>query len=144
VSGAQTAIDAVSAVCRSKTKKCDGRNSVRIVPAPTGLPWQDRVEGVPMGTRIAFAAALMLSLGLLEACANPESREASQKAAQAAADAKDDAKCRDRGLTPGTTAYDACRSSLAQAQADEAAAQERRRLEFQKTLGAGTSDYSGH
>jgi hypothetical protein len=33
---------------------------------------------------------------------------------------------------------------LAQAHADEAAAQERRRLEFQKTLGAGTSDYSGH
>ena len=26
---------------------------------------------------------------------------------------------------------------------DEAAAQERRRIEFQKTLGAGTSDYTG-
>jgi hypothetical protein len=31
---------------------------------------------------------------------------------------------------------------LAQARADEAAAQER--IEFQKTLGAGTSDYTGH
>ena len=29
------------------------------------------------------------------------------------------------------------------AAADEAAAQERRRIEFQKTLGAGTSDYTG-
>lgn len=50
-----------------------------------------------MGTRIAFAAALMLSFGLLGGCANPESRQASQKAAQAAAEAKDDAKCREKG-----------------------------------------------
>jgi hypothetical protein len=96
-----------------------------------------------MGTRIAFSAALMLSFGLLGGCANPESRQASQKAAHAAAEAKDDAKCREKGA-PGTTAYDECRVSLAQAQADEAAQQERRRLEFQKTLGAGTSDYTGH
>jgi hypothetical protein len=33
---------------------------------------------------------------------------------------------------------------LAQAAADEAALQEQRRIEFQKTLGAGTSDYTGH
>ena len=97
-----------------------------------------------MGTRIHLTAALLLSLVLLEACANPESVQASRQAAEAAADAKDDAKCREKGLTPGTTAFDECRASLAQAHADEAAAQEQRRLEFQKTLGAGASDYSGH
>jgi hypothetical protein len=97
-----------------------------------------------MGTRNALTAALMASLWLLAACANPQSHQASAQAVEAAADAKDDAKCREKGLTPGTTPYDDCRASLAQAHADEAAAQERRRIEFQKTLGGGTSDYSGH
>jgi hypothetical protein len=97
-----------------------------------------------MGTRIALTAALMGGLGLLAACANPESRQASAQAAQAAADAKDDATCREKGLTPGTTAFDDCRARLTEARADEAAQQERRRIEFQKTLGGGTSDYSGH
>jgi hypothetical protein len=95
-----------------------------------------------MGARINFVAAILLSLALA-ACANPESRQASAQAAQADADAKDDATCREKGLTPGTEAYDACRNTRAQAAADEAAAQERRRIEFQKTLGAGTEDYTG-
>ena len=93
-----------------------------------------------MKTRIAFASALVISLGLLAACANPESVQASRQAAQAAADAK----CREKGLAPGTTAFDECRARLAQAAADEAALQEQRRIAFQKTLGAGTSDYTGH
>jgi len=98
-----------------------------------------------MKTRIAFASALVISLGLLAACANPESVQASRQAAQAAADAKDDATCREKGLAPGTTAFDECRARLAQAAADEAALQEeQRRIAFQKTLGAGTSDYTGH
>ena len=97
-----------------------------------------------MGPRIALTASLMASLGLLAACANPESRQASAQAVEAAADAKDDATCREKGLSPGTEDFDACRERLAQAHADEAAAQERRRIEFQKTLGGGTSDYSGH
>ncbi len=97
-----------------------------------------------MGTRITLTAALMGILGLLVACANPESRQASAQAAHAAADAKDDATCRGKGLTPGTTAFDDCRARLTGAHADEAAQQERRRIEFQKTLGGGTSDYSGH
>jgi hypothetical protein len=97
-----------------------------------------------MKIRIAFASALVISLGLLAACANPESVQASRQAAQAAADAKDDATCRGKGLTPGTIAFDECRARLAQAAADEAALQEQRRIEFQKTLGAGTSDYTGH
>ena len=50
---------------------------------------------------------------------------------------------REKGLTPATEPYDACRNSLANEAADEAALQERRRIEFQKTLGAGTSDYTG-
>ena len=97
-----------------------------------------------MGTRVPFTAALVFCLSLLEACANPESRQTSVQAAQAASEARDDAACRDKGLTPGSEPYDACRNTLAQAHADETAEQERRRIEFQKTLGAGTSDYTGH
>jgi hypothetical protein len=95
-----------------------------------------------MGTRINFAAAILLSLALA-ACANPEAKQASRQAAQAEADAKDDATCREKGLSPGTEAYDACRNNLAQARTHEASAQDRRRLEFQKTLGAGPTDYTG-
>lgn len=96
-----------------------------------------------MTPRFHLAAALLLSLALLQACANPESRQASAQAAQAEAEAKDDATCREKGLTPGTEPYDACRNTLAQAAADDAAAQEQRRIEFQKTLGAGTEGYTG-
>jgi hypothetical protein len=97
-----------------------------------------------MKARIAFAGALVASLALLQACANPESRQAAAQAAQADSEKKDDATCREKDLTPGTETYDACRNTLAQARADEAAAQERRRIEFQRTIGAGTSDYTGH
>jgi hypothetical protein len=98
-----------------------------------------------MKARIVFAGAILLSLGLLlEACANPQATQASRQAAEADVEAKDDAACREKGLTPGTEPYEACRNTLAQVRTDEAAAQERRRLEFQKTLGAGTSDYTGH
>ncbi len=97
-----------------------------------------------MKARIAVAVALLFCLALLQACANPQSRQASVQAAQADSEAKDDTACREKGLSPGTEPYDACRNTLAQARVDEAAAQERRRVEFQKTLGAGTSDYTGH
>jgi hypothetical protein len=96
-----------------------------------------------MAPRSALLAALMLSLALLQSCANPEATQASRQAAEADAQAQDEAKCKENGLEPGTPAYDNCRTRLAQARADEAAAQERRRIDFQKTLGAGTSGYSG-
>jgi hypothetical protein len=96
-----------------------------------------------MAPRIALLAAVMLSLALLQACANPEATQASREAAEADAQTKDDAKCKENGLEPGTPAYDNCRTRLAQARYDEAAAQERRRVDFQRTLGAGTSDYTG-
>jgi hypothetical protein len=97
-----------------------------------------------MKAPIAFAFALVASLCLLQACANPEAKQAAAQAAQADSEAKDDAACREKGLSPGTQPYDACRNTLIQARADEAAAQERRRIEFQRTIGAGTSDYTGH
>jgi hypothetical protein len=97
-----------------------------------------------MNARIAFSGALVASLCLLQACANPEAKQAAAQAAQADSEKKDDAACREKGLTPGTETYDACRNTLVQARADEAAAQERRRIEFQRTIGAGTSDYTGH
>jgi hypothetical protein len=98
-----------------------------------------------MGTRIVLAAALLLGLAALPGCSNPEQAEASRKAAQAAAEAKDDASCRESsGAAPGTKPYDECRGRLAQAHADEAIAQERRRLDFQHTLSVGTTDSSGH
>ncbi|MGB6923577.1 MAG: hypothetical protein WBE08_08960 [Methyloceanibacter sp.] len=97
-----------------------------------------------MGTRTTLAAALILNLGLLQACANPEAAQASRQAVEADAQTKDEAKCRENGLEPGTPAYDNCRTRIAQARYDEAVAQERRRMDFQKTLGAGTSDATGH
>src|SRR5262245_52418003 len=97
-----------------------------------------------MKARIALAGALVASLALLQACANPEVKQAAAQAAQAESEVKDDAACRAKGLTRGTEAYDACRNTLAQARAEQAAAQERRRIEFQRTIGAGTSDYTGH
>ena len=97
-----------------------------------------------MNARLIFAATLLSALALLQACANPEAKQAAAQAAQADAEKKDDATCREKGLTPGTETYDACRNTLVQARADEAAAQERRRIEFQRTIGAGTSDYTGH
>lgn len=96
-----------------------------------------------MTPRSLLIGALMLSLALLQACANPEATQASRQAAEADAQTKDDTKCKETGLEPGTPAYDNCRTRLAQARADEAAAQERRRIEFQRTLGAGTSNYTG-
>ena len=95
-----------------------------------------------MGRRFTLSAAIVLSFALA-ACANPEAKQASLQSAEAETAAKDDATCREKGLTPATEPYEACRNSLAQARADEASAQERRRIEFQKTLGAGTSDYTG-
>ena len=84
-----------------------------------------------MKAPIAVVGVILLNLGLLlEACANPESRQASAQAAQAASEAKDDAACREKGLNPGTEPYDACRNTLAQARNNEAAEQERRRIEF--------------
>ena len=96
-----------------------------------------------MRASFIVATALLSALSLLQACANPEAKQASREAAQAEANAKEDAACREKGLTPGTEAYDACRNTLAQAAAEEAAAQERRRIEFQKTLGQGTDSYTG-
>jgi hypothetical protein len=96
-----------------------------------------------MTPRSGLLAALMLSVVLLQSCANPEASQASRQAAEADFQSKDDAKCKENGLEPGTPAYDNCRTRLAQARYDEAAAQERRRMEFQRTLGSGTSDYTG-
>jgi hypothetical protein len=94
-----------------------------------------------MTARLLLAATLCLTL--LQACAKPEAKLASRQAVQAEADAKDDATCRNKGLTPGTQAYDACRNTLAQAASADAARQEQKRIEFQKTLGQGTDAYTG-
>ena len=87
----------------------------------------------------------MLSLapapGLRQSGSRPE---ASRQAAEADAQAKDDAKCKENGLEPGTPAYDNC---LVRALPKPAPTKPRRksgrRIDFQKTLGAGTSGYSG-
>jgi hypothetical protein len=55
----------------------------------------------------------------------------------AVAESEDDAACQKRGA-PGSEAYDACRKDLADARARAAAAQEERRRDFDRTLGAGT------
>ena len=80
------------------------------------MVWKLRI-GSAACAGFALAAALVLWPALLAACANPEAQQASRQAAQAEADAKDDAACREKGLTPGTEPYDACRNTLAQATA---------------------------
>jgi hypothetical protein len=55
----------------------------------------------------------------------------------AVAESEDDAACRKKGA-PDSEAYDACRKDLVDARARAAAAQEERRRDFDRTLGAGT------
>jgi hypothetical protein len=93
-----------------------------------------------METRITFAAVCALAPLLLGACANPESVQASGAGGGRGQGRRHLPR---EGARARQEPYDACRNSLANAAAEEAARQEQRRIEFQKTLGAGTEDYTG-
>ncbi len=86
---------------------------------------------------------LLLALALTD-CASSEQVRARAESAAAAADAEDDAKCKEQGLEADTPAYTQCRDRLAEKRAEQQAAEARRREDFQRTLGEGTSAQSGH
>jgi len=94
-------------------------------------------------TRAALMAFVLLTLAAAAAgCADREQIRAKQVADETAAANEDDATCRPKGA-PGTAGYDNCRKELAQARADRSAVQYQKRRDFDRVLGAGTSDAGG-
>jgi hypothetical protein len=88
---------------------------------------------------------LIVALALaLSACASSEQVRDRQQAAQAAEAEEDDAKCKAQGYEADSPGYANCRDRLAEKRAEEHAAQVRRREDFQRTLGQGTSGLSDH
>ena len=75
-------------------------------------------------------------------CADREQIRAKQVAEETEAASADDAACRPKGA-PGTKPYDDCRKGLAQARAERDAVQYQKRRDFDRALGAGTSDSGG-
>jgi hypothetical protein len=82
------------------------------------------------------AILLLVPLAAAPGCATQD-RAARATEQAAVAESEDDAACQKKG-TPGSEAYDTCRKELADARAHAAAAQEERRRDFDRTLGAGT------
>lgn len=83
-----------------------------------------------------FGCLMMASLACLQGCATQD-RAARAAEEAAVADSEDDATCQKRGV-PGTEPYDTCREQRAEARAQAAAVQERKRRDFDRVLGAGT------
>jgi hypothetical protein len=94
-------------------------------------------------TRTALIALLLVPLVVGAAgCADREQIRAKQVAEETDAASADDASCRPKGA-PGTKPYDDCRQALAQARAEKNAVQYQKRRDFDRALGAGTSDSGG-
>lgn len=94
---------------------------------------------MPKAVLIAF---LLLPLFGTAGCADREQIRAKQVAEETEAASADDAACRPKGA-PGTKPYDDCRKELAQARAERSAVQYQKRRDFDRVLGAGTSDTGG-
>ncbi len=96
------------------------------------------------GNMFRTVVAIALTVFLLGAsgCADREQVRAKQMAAEADAASADDAACKPKGA-PGTKPYEECRQQLAQARAEKSAIEYQRRRDFDRTLGAGTSDSGG-
>ncbi len=94
-------------------------------------------------TRTALIVAMLLPVIVgAGGCADREQIRDKQVAEESAAANEDAAACRPKGA-PGTPAYDNCRKELAQARADRSAVQYQKRRDFDRVLGAGTSDAGG-
>ena len=92
--------------------------------------------------RTLLTIALLLLLLGAAGCADREQIRAKQVAEEADAASADDASCRPKGA-PGTKPYDECRQQLVQARAEKNAVQYQKRRDFDRVLGAGTSDTGG-
>jgi len=92
--------------------------------------------------RTVLIIALILPLLGAAGCADREQIRAKQVADETEAASGDDAACRPKGA-PGTKPYDDCRKELAAARAERSAVQYQKRRDFDRVLGAGTSDSGG-
>ncbi len=90
-------------------------------------------------SRSVLAVALVVALLGAFGCADREQIRAKQMAAEADAAAADDAACKPKGA-PGTKPYEDCRQQLAEARAQKNAIEYQKRRDFDRALGAGTSD----
>ncbi len=95
------------------------------------------------GMTRASLIVLLLLLGVTAGCADREQIRAKQMADETENASADDAACRPKGA-PGSPAYDNCRKELAAARAEKSAVQYQRRRDFDRALGAGTSDAGGN
>lgn len=89
-----------------------------------------------LSLRALIVLSLLVPLALAQGCATQD-RAARAAEDAARAEAKDDAFCREKGA-PDSEAYERCRESRANERAQAAAAQEQRRRDFDRVLGAGT------
>jgi hypothetical protein len=89
-----------------------------------------------------IACLLLMPLAGGQGCATQD-RAARATEQAAMAESEDDAACRKKGA-PDSEAYENCRKALADARAQEAAVQEERRRDFDRTLGAGTDGLSSY
>lgn len=94
-----------------------------------------------MGRIAVIASVAGLLLGALQACADRGQIEGKQVAEQADLAAADDVRCREKG-EPGTEPYNDCREALAADRAKRAAIDYQKSRDFDRVLGAGTSDLS--
>ncbi len=92
--------------------------------------------------RTVLIIALILPLLGAAGCADREQIRAKQVADETDAASADDATCRPKGA-PATKPYDDCRKELAAARAERSAVQYQKRRDFDRALGAGTSDSGG-
>jgi hypothetical protein len=100
------------------------------------------VRDLRLMPRTVLAIVLLLPLVGALGCADREQIRAKQVAEEADAASADDASCRPKGA-PGTKPYDECRQQLVQARAEKNAVQYQKRRDFDRVLGAGTSDTGG-
>jgi hypothetical protein len=85
--------------------------------------------------------SLLVPVLAAQGCASQD--PATRAAEQAAMESEDDAACRQKGA-PSSPAYDDCRKSLAEAQAQQSAIREQKRRDFDRVLGAGTEGQSNY
>ncbi len=78
---------------------------------------------------------VLLTFASVQGCVTQN--QAAKVAEQAAADSKDDAACREKSGADKAV-YEACRNRLAEARDQQDSAQEQRRRDFDRVLGAGT------
>lgn len=92
--------------------------------------------------RFNLVFLLLAPLVTAQGCATQD-RAARTTEQAALAESEDDVACQKKGA-PDSEAYEECRKAHAETRARAAAAQEERRRDFDRTLGAGTDGLSNY